>query len=222
MSKYNENGTIGLAAIIAVVMMFLFIGATGFGVWAFLGRQDFKNNTDQKIDVAVEAAKTEVIATKDKEFAEQEKSPVKTFAGPATLGTVVFDYPKTYSAYMVQGASGGGATPIDGYFYPGVVPAASPDASFALRFQVISTNYDQVVKQFDSLLKTGKVSITPFRPEKVPEALGIRIDGEIITKKQGSMVLVPLRDKTLKVWTESKEFTGDLDTYILPSLSFIP
>jgi len=42
-------------------------------------------------------------------------------------------------------------------------------------------------------------------------------------KVQGSMVLVPLRDKTLKIWTEADEtYLKDFNENILPNYTFEP
>jgi len=36
------------------------------------------------------------------------------------------------------------------------------------------------------------------------------------------MILLPLRDKTLKISTESQQFVGDFDNIILANLKFVP
>jgi hypothetical protein len=38
----------------------------------------------------------------------------------------------------------------------------------------------------------------------------------------GILVLLPMRDKTLKIWTESTAYFTDFNTYILPNLTFSP
>jgi hypothetical protein len=218
MNSRSQNGAMNVAGLVAVLMTVLFIGAAVFGAMAFSGKQDYKNNTDKKIDIAVTAAVKSAQVKKDADFAEAQKSPVKSYQGSSTFGTVYFEYPKTYSGYVISNSS----YPIDGMFYPGVVPGSDDSVAFALRVQVLNTSYDSLVRQFDSDIKTGKVTALAFRAAKVPDVLGTRIDGEISSKKQGTIVLLPLRDKTLKIWTESKEFTAEFDKYVLPSLSFVP
>ena len=42
-------------------------------------------------------------------------------------------------------------------------------------------------------------------------------------KVQGTMVIVPIRDKTLKVWTESNSvFLKDFNEAVLANLTFVP
>ena len=102
------------------------------------------------------------------------------------------------------------------------MPGLQSDLPVALRFTVSGTNYSSIVKTFDSQVKAGKVKVTPYKADKVPNVIGVRLDGEITKDKQGSMIIVPLRDKTLQVWTESPQFVPDFNTIILPNLVFVP
>jgi hypothetical protein len=38
----------------------------------------------------------------------------------------------------------------------------------------------------------------------------------------GTMVLLPMRDKTLEIWTESNDYLNDFNTYVLPNMTFAP
>jgi hypothetical protein len=203
-----------------IIVLLLFIGAGAFGIWAFVSRQDYKNNVQAKIDTAVQIATQQNSATKDKEFAEKEKLPLKSYQGPAAFGSLVVMYPKTWSAYVNEQQQGQSSTPIDGYFNPSFVPATTSQASYALRVQVLNSSYTNELKKYDSLVKTGKVKATPYVPAKVQTVTGMRLDGEIATGKTGAMVIVPMRDKTLKLWTESNTYMGDFNNIILPNYSF--
>lgn len=210
-----------LIAFIAVVLLLLV--SVGFGAWAFISRQDYKDNVETKIAAAVGIAQKQTATAKDNEFLEKEKLPLKYYKGPGTYGSVQISYPKTWSAFVTELSTSGG-TPVEGYFHPNFVPSISQQTGtgFALRVQVVSTAYDQVLRQFENNAKTGKVKITAYSASKVPGTVGARVDGEIVSGKQGSMVLFPIRDKTLKVWTEATQFVGDFDSNILPNLSFVP
>lgn len=217
MRKLNESGSLIVPLVIAVVLLF---SSLGFGTWAFLQMQDYKNNSDKKSAAAAVAAAAAEAKKKDAEFVETEKSPFKTYTGPTTFGTVSFQYSKKWSAYVSE--SGKGAALVDGYLSPDFVPDINSDKQFALRVQVVNTSYETVLKAFDPTVKTGKVSISAFRAEKVPAVLGSKLVGAIDSKKTGTMVLFPLRDKTLKVWTEGADALNDFNTIILPSLTFVP
>jgi hypothetical protein len=206
-----------------VVLVLLLIGAVSFGVWALMGKQDYKNNVDKKVADQVAVASKQISEDKDKELAEKEKLPLKTYQDPAAYGNVLITYPKTWGAYVVENSSNGTNTPIDGFFHPGFVPDTSGGKnSFALRMQVVASPYSTELKKFDSYIKQGKTTLKPYQAPKVTSVTGSRVDGQIDSQKQGNMVLFPLRDKTLKVWTEAAQFQSDFEKNVLPNLTFVP
>lgn len=198
----------------------LFIAAASFGIWAYGSRQDYKQNTDKKIAAAVEVAVQEESTRKDNEFVEKEKSPLKTYQGAAAYGSLGISYPKTWSAYVVETDKGN--TPIDGYFHPNFVPGLQSQTAFALRVQVSNQSYDQEMKQFESKVKSGAVAVTPYISKNVPTVTGARVDGEINQGQKNSMVLLPIRDKTIKISTESQQFLSDFNDIVLANLKFVP
>ncbi len=219
MSK-SDRGAIQTSTLVTITMSVLFMGSLIFGLSMFVGKNDLQKNLDKKVQsqvgTAVKQAETKLQATQ----AELDKSPVKNYTGPATFGTASIDYPKTYSAYVDETSSG--TTVVNAYFMPGVVPKEDRTTTYALRMQVVQTSYDSLVKAFDTNLKAGKVTVKPFRAAKVNSVLGVRIDGEISTGKQGSLILIPLRDKTIRIWTEGKDYFADFDKYVVPSINFVP
>lgn len=213
--------------LITIVLIVLLLGAVGFGVWAFMSRQDYKTNSDQKSAVAVEKANEEQKIKLDAEFEEKAKLPNETYSGPSAAGSIKIQYPKTWSAYIVEDAQG--SNPVVGYFHPGFVPntVAGPNAvAFALRLEVSNQPYAQVLTQFESFIKQGTVTANATSIPSVPGVIGTRLKGQIIPgvlKVDGTMVILPLRDKTLKLWTESNSaFITDFDAAVLANFSFIP
>jgi hypothetical protein len=204
--------------ILAFVFAFLFIASTIFAIWAFMGRQDYKNNVDIKIADASAVAVLEAESAKDAEFIEKEKSPVRTYKGPSTYGAVTFDHPKTWSVYAEESTQG---TVLNLYAFPGVIPGIKPDQAYALRLEISDQNYDTEVENMTRNTQ-AVLTYSAYRPEKVPSVLGLRIDGEIEREVQGSMVLLPLRDRTIKIYTEIPQFVADFNNIILPSITFVP
>jgi len=209
-----------LIPLVLLVVAVLGIGA--FAASSYSQAQDYKNNVDQKVAVAVEESNAKVSEQKEKDFAEKEKYPYDTYVGPESAGSLTIKYPKTWSAYVVEPRSTSGK-PVDGYFNPSFVPATNDsNNSFALRVQVVQQSYDSIMKGFVSSQKGGKVTILPYQSPNVPSLVGSRIDGEIESKKQGVMVLLPFRDKTLQLWTESTDFKSDFDNIILKNFTLTP
>ena len=218
MKKLNQRGAASLLIPLILVMIML-LAAAGFGGWAYMSRQDYKDNSDKKVATAVDAAKKDEATLKDAEFVEKEKQPLRSYNGSAAYGSVNLSYPKTWSAYVSESDS---STPIDAYLHPSFVPGIQSQTAFALRLQVVSTAYSQTLAQYDSPTKSGEVKASPFKFPKVGSVTGVRLDGTIAQGKTGSMVIVPLRDKTLKIWTEANQYVGDFNNNILPNLTFVP
>jgi hypothetical protein len=216
----NERGTINALLIPLVLCVLMLFGAIGFGLWAFASRQDYKDNVDQKIAVAQEVTKKETETAKDNEFAEKEKSPLKSYRGPSQFGSLTIQYPKTWSGYVDE--TGRGGAELDGYFHPTTVPGVQSGASYALRIQVAQRPFSEEIKAFDSKAKNGTVKTSSYRPRKVSDVIGMRVEGEINSQKQGIMILLPSRDKTIKIFTESNQFYDDFNKNILPNFTFTP
>jgi len=216
----TQDGMVDTWLIAFIITLVVFFGAAGFGFWAYTGRQDYKNNVDAKIAEAVVRAEGVNSAKKDQEFLEREKEPLRSYKGPAAYGSVELLFPKTWSAYIDE--SGKSNAPLDGTLHPGFVPGLLSGAKVAVRFQVLNSSYAQTTRTLDNLVKTGKSTITPYRSSKVADVVGVRVDGEYQATKQGSMVVLPLRDKTLQIWTEGTQFTNDFNNIILPNLTFVP
>lgn len=207
--------------LISLLIIFIlgFLGASGFGFWAFAQMNDYKNNVEEKVEAAVKIAKEEEGQVKEQEFLERSKSPYKKYSGPSTFGSVEVTYPKTWSATVAETKSG---TPVSGYFHPDFVPGFDSGTAFALRVEVIQQPYDRVMDGFASMVKKGTVRVSPYSAKRVPGVVGSRADGEILRGVNGSAVIFPLRDKTIKVSTLSRSFIKDFDNIILPNLLFVP
>jgi hypothetical protein len=215
--RSSEHGALNVLLIPLILALLFFFAALGFGMWAFMERTDYKNNVDQKVDAATKVAVDRAKTDKDNEYLEREKSPLREYVGPATLGSFTMKYPKTWSAYSTTERD---KTTM--LFHPLVIPG-NEEAAYALRVEVIDGPYDKEATRYDADAKTGAVRVSPYRLPKLPDVLGVRIDGEIVReKKRGSVVLLPLRDKTLKISAESEDFVKDFNNIILANFTFKP
>jgi hypothetical protein len=219
--RVDQRGALNLLVIPLIMLFLFFIGAIGFGFWAYSGKQDYKNNVDQKVAAAAVVVQKNTQDVDAKQYAEEAKKPFDTYIGPAAFGNVTLKYPKTWSAYIIENPTGG--TPVDGYLHPGFVPSISSNTNaFALRVQVTQQSYDSVLSQYSSLVDAKKLTVAPYSLPKVPSIVGSRVEGQLTSSKQGTMIILPLRNMTLKIWTESNAFKADLDNNILPNFTFQP
>ncbi len=221
MVKRNQYGMINSLLLPLITALVLLVGAIAFGGWAYNGRQAYKTNVDARVDAAVAIAKQQQMAADDATFATQEKSPLQTYTGPEAYGSVVINYPKTWSAYV--DSTGNGAALLDAYFSPGTVPSISSSTSiFALRVQVQNQQYSAVAQNIVSEEQSGVLTAKPYALPKVPKDVGLEVVGQLPDGNQGTEVVIPLRSETLVIWTEGTSFLSDFNTYILPNFSFSP
>lgn len=206
--------------LICVVLGVFFLVSLIFGFWAFGQMQDYKNNSDKKSAVAVTKAEAVQEEKLKAEFAEQEKSPYKTYQSAADFGAVKIVYPKTWGAFVDESQQG--SSPVNGFFNPNFVPNTGGNLPIALRVQVSSKAYAQSIKEFDSAVRTGTLTAQPVTLEQVKGVTGMRYDGKVTAKYNGSLIVFPLRDKTLKIWTENPGNVADLNNIVLKNLTFTP
>ncbi len=217
--KHTSRNQIGALAGMAVLVLLL-IAALIFGIWAFSSRQNFKNNSDKISAEAVKKAEAALSLKKEAEFAEAEKSPLRTYVSPKPYSAVSIAYPKTWSAYVDE-KTGQSSQPVDAYFNPDFVPAISNNGLFAMRMMITENSYENELKTYASFIKLGTLKSVAFSPKLVPGSVGVRMDGALSATKQGSVVLLPVRDKTLKIWTENLTYINDFQA-TLDNLSFQP
>jgi hypothetical protein len=223
MSARREAGYVSGLLVSVIGLSVVLVVALGFGIWAFMGRQDYKDNSDDKAAAAVAVAVEETKAADALKFAEEAKNPLKAYVGPSAYGSVNVLYPKTWSGYVIERNASAGGVLADYFFHPNIVPdATNAENAFALRVQVTSQSYDSVVKLHNTAVENKKATAAPYALPKVENVVGTRVEGQLNERKQGTMIIMPLRNLTLIVWTESDQFKPDFNNIILPYLTFSP
>lgn len=223
MIKHNQNGAANGLTISLVLTIVLLIAAISFGIWAYMSRQDFKNNTDSKVQAAVANAVKKEGQSKDSYYAQQAKFPLTSYNGPAAYGGIVAYYPKTWSAYVDD--SGANSIPLNGYFNPGHVPSTTvQDAVFALRLKVINQTYTQTIQSFSYQVKAGQATSSAYALPKLPNVVGVELTGLLNSdsKVVSTMVVLPLRSYTIEISTDGTQYLNDFNQNVLPYFSFSP
>lgn len=212
----DQRGSLNVLAVPLIMAVILLLTSIGFGAWAFTERADYKDNVDEKVEagvaVAVERAKTE----KDNEFLEREKEPLKNYTAPAQYGGFSMKYPKTWSAYVNEQQN------QMTLLMQSDVVSSNAQTPYTLKVEVLDTAYAQAVKQAENNIKQGKLRASAASLPKVPGVVGLRVDGEIASNKSGAVVYMPMRDKTIKITTESTDKLADFNNIILPNFEFTP
>jgi len=216
MSAVNQRGNANPLVIVSILLGVLVVAVAGFGVWAFVNYMEQKNNVDGIVAKAVETAKKEQTTADEELFLEREKQPTRQLLGPSDLGSVKFDYPKTWSVYVDKDGSGGSYV---AYLHPGSVLSITQRAVNALVVSVEDKEYEDSLKAYDGQVQKGELKAVPI---KSGEEQGTRLDGTFSKDIRGAVVLFKLRDKTLKLAIQSNDFLGDFNNIILTSLKFNP
>lgn len=212
MKKLNQDGAMNALLIPLIVATICFFVAAGLSISYYNKFIDQRDRNQPKIEAAVEDAKETQRKQMEADFTEKEKRPTKQFTSPSEFGGVVLTFPKTWSSYVENKGS-----EFQYYGHPNYVP--SEGVNYALRMSVVSRQFAQEIKQYDAQVKKNELKATSVMASGVT---GTRLDGFLSKKMEGSMLIFPLRDKTLRVWTESKNFRGDFDNIVLKSFSFVP
>ena len=226
MIRRTESGS-AVTMVIIVVLALAAVGAAVFGFTTYQSKQDYKNNSDKKSAAAVTAAEATQKTQLQAQFAEQLKSPYKTFTGSSTYGSITFKYPNTWSSYVDQTNA---SEPINGYFNPGNVPGVSSNSAFALRLELVTTAYNSILEQFSSQITQGTVTASAYIPPQMKGVAnaqpGTLFKGAIqqseSTPLQGEMLVIPVRDKTLQLYTLSNDYLNDFNNTVLANLTYVP
>ncbi len=211
----KQAGEANFLLISLIFAAVLLLAALSFGLWAFMSRQDYKNNSDQKAAAAAEVASQQTAAQKDNEYLEKEKYPLKAYQGPSNLGSISMKYPKTWSGYISS------ADENSFIFNPDVINGAD-NTLYALKISVKEDQYSDTISQYDSQVQDGKLRAKAYSLPKVSSVIGVRFDGEIEDGKPGALVVLPLRDKTITIECQIPDRLKDFNKIILPNISFNP
>lgn len=211
--KLDQNGLLNPLTIPVIFLVILFIGTSVTSIMYYSRYVEQRDENKPIIAAAVKEATDNQKTELEAEFVEREKVPTKQYVSPSEFGTVKLVFPKTWSSYVDLQSSNG----MEYLGHPNYVPA--DNVNYALRMEVIQTDFADEIKTYDQAVKEGDLKATAIQASG---ATGTRLDGLLEKDQEGSMVVFPLRDKTLKISTESKEFESDFNNIVLKRLTFVP
>ncbi|MBQ2660005.1 hypothetical protein IJF86_01080 [Candidatus Saccharibacteria bacterium] len=207
----------GLGQTIAIAILSVTtVAFAGLFVWKLLDWIDASTNLDAQISAAVAVAVNENSAELEAEFAEREKDPYTAFAGPADYGELSFSYPKTWSLYVSKDAANGGD--YESYMNPGGVEPISPTTVMALRVQIKTQTFDNIIKTYDSYVKNGKMTMSVVNVNNGAATANV-YRGTLQSGLVGIVAVMKIRDKTAIIQTDSELFAEEFDK-IITSLTF--
>lgn len=206
----KERGSVNGWMVGTIGCLILFLIAGSLAIWAYMQYSHEKSNVDSKVAIDVAKGKSEQAESDQKKFSEEAKNPRIEFVGPSEYGRVSFMYPRTWSVYIENDGSNRGD--YKAYLNPVAVPSASNKASrFALRLEIINKNLDTVLNDYQSRLKKGELTSSSTEFNGISAT---RIDGTFEKELRGSVVLMKVRDKTIRFSTDADTFKPDFQTIL--------
>ena len=204
-----ENGSAKAWMIATIGLIVLSVGVTIFAVWSFMNYNDQKTDVDTKIATAVATAEKNQVDADELKFIQREKEPMRQFNGPSDYGGVTFNYPKTWSVYVIKDASSGGT--YEAYLNPIIVPTVSATQQFATRVLIEQKDYDTAITSYANLVKKGDLKSSSVTADG---SSGTRLDGAFSKDIHGSAVIFKISDKTLTIRTDADTFAADFNALI--------
>lgn len=192
-----------IATITLIVVSLIAITFIGLFIYAFIQWNSAKQDVDGQVKKAVDAAVYSRTVELENQFAEKEKYPFKTFAGPVDLGEVTFEYPRTWSVYVARESGG----EFQSVFNPDLVHPVNNETINSLRFVIKSQDFNGVARSFESNIRSKKLSLS-VRPVGGQNANIYK--GELPGSRfNGIAALFKLRDKTVLIQTDAMIFEKD-------------
>jgi len=195
--------------LIMIVASLLAVAGISFAVYFYFQWDEAQTNVDGKIAEAEAIAREDERRIAEEVFAEREKEPNVRFTGPADYGSLSFMFPRTWSVFVEKNAIGGGD--FKAYMHPRQVEPIGDYTINALRVSIIDRSIDVVRKEYDALVKSGKLRPSVFKNETIS---GDRFEGEFNKSIVGIMIMFKINDKTAILRTDAMLFRDDFDKLI--------
>lgn len=187
-----------------IVVSLLSVTFLGLFIWMFVQWDSVKTDVDGQIDAAVAQAEYDVATQKDAEFAEKEKYPYSTFAGPVDYGELTFEYPKTWSVYVERDGNDG--NDFQAYFNPSQVNSVNDRTVMALRVSILNQSVDSVMRQYQDFVTEGRLSASS---RTINGSAANVFTGTLPNELVGAVAILKIRDKTAVIQTDAEIFLDD-------------
>ncbi len=185
-----------LTIILGGFSVILLIATFFFGARAFINDDKLTEATKQGQLQGATAQKT----IDEKKYIEEKNSDFRTYTAPQEAGSFQVDIPKSWSLAITQNDS---TALLSALSMPDYVDTKLE--KYALRFSLQNKNIDTIKKPLDNLAKEPDAKKRKVSSEEVTISgiKGVRYTGQISSKiSNGTLILVPLRDKTFSIQTD--------------------
>ena len=156
----------------------------------------------------------------EKAFATEKNSDFRTYVAPDYAGSFRVNVPKSWSIVVNPNDSG---STISALSNPDFVESKLD--KYALRFALLNKEIEEVKQPLDNLTKEKDPKKRKLNVEDITVSgvKGFRYTGQISSKiPNGSLVIVPLRDKTFSIQTDDNDLYLAVFNSIVANLGLNP
>lgn len=206
----DQKGDINILMVMVVFFTLTTLVLAGLSIYYIRQYQTAKTTVDMQRAEAAEQARVEQKAADEADFAERIKEPYRSYSAPVVLGALQLSFPKSWNIYAEEDQDSG--TQLNLYLTPDVVRADNNyNGAYALRLTLQRKLYTEIVEGLQEDIEEGLLRASPITVKGIE---GTSYAGQVIEDRTGFMVVLPIRDKTLSIWTESTDYQKDFDKII--------
>lgn len=200
-----------------VVGLILLVLVVVYAVQASSNATKLKTATDDGQKQGAEAQK----AIDDKKSAEEKISDTRTYTAPNFAGSFSVALPKLWSLSVTPQS---GTNTLAGIANPDQIDTKAE--KYALRFSLLDQPYSQAKSNLDQQTKqrtaTGKINLSS-QSAMISGIEGTRYIGQIANKiTDGTIIMVPIRDKTFTIETDDNAIYLQVFNTILLTVKLNP
>lgn len=211
----SDDGEVNL---LLISTLLLGLSTVIFGILAivsFANNQQAQNTVNQAKSQSYKLGQEAQKKTDNKEFALANQLPYREYKAPDLYGNFVIKFPKNWNAYVVEDQSSD--TQVNLLLHPAAVKLdkSLKVNSYAFRALLINRPQAEIYQsQFQTAVKSGKLA---QKSTTVSNIGATWIDGKFDGQHNGIIVLVPVRDKTLELITDSHEYISEFTQILAQS-----
>lgn len=202
----------------AITLLFVLgtLAFAGLSIYYITQYNKAKTTVDQQRAEAAAEAKTAQKAEDEAAAIEAAKEPYRSYTAPAVIGALSVQFPKNWNVYATEDQD---SAILDVYWNPDVVRSAKGfSGGYNLRVKLEKTLYADLVKKQQKAIEKGEVTAQPVT---VSGIAGTRFNGKITADHSGALVVIPLRDRSVSIWTENSDVLADFNQ-VIERLSIVP
>lgn len=192
-----------------IVLVVLFgLGTAGFGLLAFLGYGvglQARSSLNSAKQSSYTKGQQDQQKSDDAKYLASNESPFRNYQAPDIYGSFLLKFPKNWNIYAVETKDS--STQLSLFLHPDLVRQVSgSDNAYATRLVLTRSTADDIQKQHAEDVKQGKLSLKNITVSGIQS---FRYEGKFDGKHDGSTVLVPVRDKTIIISNDDKQFANE-------------